>query len=137
MKFLKLVVFTFFIIFSIHAHARSAVPLINHDSISIIASEGKTLEASQVKQAIEIAARSRDWTTSNLDNGKLAAKIVVRNKHTVMVEISYDASHYSINYLDSINMKYEVKNGQALIHPFYNKWVDYLKDSINSELSRL
>lgn len=137
MKFSRLAFFALLVIFSMQAQARSPVPIINHDNISIVTSGGTTLDASQVKLAIETAVVAKDWTIASSVDGKLTAKIVVRNKHTVMIEIGYDATHYSIKYLDSINMKYEVQNGQAVIHPFYKKWVDLLRVRINSELSRL
>ncbi|HSI38113.1 MAG TPA: hypothetical protein VK946_03480 [Methylotenera sp.] len=137
MKLLTSVFFALTIVFSSFAHARNTVPVINHDNINIVTSDGKVLQAIQIKQAIEAAANKNDWTITNGEDGKLLAKILVRNKHTVVIEITYDTSKYSINYKDSNNMKYEVQSGQAMIHPFYNKWVDLFKNSINAELAKL
>jgi hypothetical protein len=59
----------------------------------------------------------------------------VRN-HTVIVDIVPGPDSYSVRYADSINMKYGVENGSPVIHPFYNKWVDELIDSIRVELKK-
>jgi hypothetical protein len=149
---MKLIKFTFFliaIIFSLSAGAREAVPIINYSNLPIATSSGKPLQPDDVKKAIVVAAAAKDWTVAYQTDGKLLATLVVRNKHTIVVEIAYDSEKYSINYKDSINMKYGISagqregfkmgdsGGQAVIHPFYNKWVQELKDGIRNELIKL
>jgi hypothetical protein len=152
MKFLTKTLFICTAIFAFSANARTPVPVINYENVTIATASGKSLQIEQVKQAISSAAASKGWTVAYSTDGSLLATLVVRNKHTVVVKIDYDVSKYSINYNDSNNMKYGIinvqptiassnqdqsHNGQAEIHPFYNKWVQDLKGAIGSELLKL
>jgi hypothetical protein len=120
------------------AMARQTVPIVNIDNTPVVSAEAKKLNAAQVLQAIKTAVVSQGWTVSNVADGVVTASILVRQKHTVIVDIIYDADKYSIHYKDSVNMKY-LKNsgGDEVIHPFYNKWVATLNDAIRLELSKL
>jgi len=117
--------------------ARSAVPLVNYDNIAIVTGSKNVPQIDKVKQAIRVGGAVKGWTIEDAADGSLTATIVVRDKHKVVVKIDYDASKYSIHYKDSAVMKYEVNNGQAVIHPFYNVWVENLKNDINIELLKL
>ncbi|MBS0545698.1 MAG: hypothetical protein JSR40_18405 [Proteobacteria bacterium] len=120
------------------AMARAPVPIINHDSIVIATGSGTAPQAEQVRQAIVAAAGAKGWTLATQADGRLLATLVVRNKHTIVVDIAYAADSFSLNYKDSINMKFEdrVVEGKV-IHPFYNRWVQELKDAIQLELRKL
>lgn len=120
------------------AMARQTVPIVNIDNVPVVSAENKKLSSEQVLQAIKTAIISQSWTVSNVADGVVTATILVRQKHTVIVDIIYDAEKYSIHYKDSVNMKY-LKNsgGDEVIHPFYNKWVATLNDAIRLELSKL
>jgi hypothetical protein len=109
---------------------RATVPIIDHPNIPVATSKGGPVQAERVKQAITDAARAKNWTVAYEPSGRILATLVVRNKHTVTVEIEYSGEKYSIKYRDSVNMKHE----GAMIHPFYNKWVGDLKDTIRVEL---
>ena len=152
MNFLKTALLICATIFSFSANARAPVPVINYENVAIATATGKPLQTEQVKQAISLAATSKGWTVAYSADGSLLATLVVHNKHTIVVKIDYDASKYSINYNDSKNMKYGIidvqstivssnqdqsHNGQAEIHPYYNKWVQDLKDAIGKELLKL
>lgn len=152
MKFLKTAFFICATIFSLSANARTPVPVINYENIAIATTSGKPLQIEQVKQAINAAATSKGWTVAYTADGSLLATLVVRNKHTIVVKVDYDANKYSINYNDSKNMKYGIinvqptiastnkdqsHNGQIEIHPFYNKWVLDFKNAIQAELIKL
>jgi hypothetical protein len=54
-----------------------------------------------------------------------------------MVNIEPTTTEYSVRYANSINMKYEAINGQPVIHPHYNKFVNELIQSIRIELLKL
>lgn len=118
------------------AFARTPVPVVNHDNVPVVTSNGKTLSAEEVKQAILTAAGTKGWSVAHQANGKLIATLHVRGKHTVLVEITYAADKYSLNYKDSVNMKSSNQDGQTVIHPFYNKWVQELLDVIRQELAK-
>lgn len=137
MKFVKPAFLICLTMLSMNAYAaRSAVPLVNYENIAIVTGSNKVAEIDQVKQAIRLGAAVKGWKIEESADGSLTATIVVR-KHTVVVKINYEVSKYSIHYKDSVLMRYEVNNGQAMIHPFYNVWVENLKNDINIELLKL
>ena len=138
MKFLKTAFLICLTMLSMSAYAaRSAVPLVNYDNIAIVTGSKNAPQIDKVKQAIRVGAAVKGWAVEDAADGSLTASIVVRDKHKVVVKIDYDASKYSIHYKDSAVMKYEISNGQAVIHPFYNVWVGNLKNDINIELLKL
>ncbi len=131
------------------AHARESVPVINHENVTWTNSKG--MDMAEIRNRIMQAAQSKKWTVSPGPSAdSLIGTLVVRNKHTVRVEISYGASAFSVKYLDSINMNYkieepnlqpdpfgygqEVRKPFAVIHPFYNRWVQELVDTIRQQL---
>ncbi|MCB5183722.1 hypothetical protein LG201_00700 [Methylobacillus gramineus] len=137
MKFrLHVVLFIFAILIAPPVLARAVTAVINYEDVPIISASGKSLQASDVEQAIITGAGINQWTISRSENGELIATLVVRDKHTIAVNIPYTADKYSILYRSSDNMKYDVKYGVPSIHPFYNKWVSALKSSIDRELLR-
>jgi hypothetical protein len=137
MKILRLFLVAVLSLASLQAMAqRQPVPIINHENIPVQAASGKQLTAEQVKKAIMTASAPRDWTISEAGPGKLVGTLHVRGKHTIVVEIAYSGSQYSIKYRDSTNMKYVPDGATGTIHPFYNRWVDELRAAIRDQLSR-
>lgn len=90
------------------------------------------LTKAQVGKIIGDACMELNWQPKKLDNNTIQARIVVRNKHTVIVNIPYTNNSYSIEYSSSINMD-EKPDGK--IHRNYNNWVKNLSDKINIKLS--
>lgn len=84
-----------------------------------------------VHTAIIRACVLLEWVPKEKNPNTIRASILVRNKHTVVVDIPYSANSYSIKYVNSINMK---AKPDGTIHPNYNKWVTKLADQINQEL---
>lgn len=119
------------------AIAREPVAIINHENLSIMTASGQALSKDRVRQAIMNAASNKQWSISGQGEGKMTAILNVRGKHTVLVDIFYTPTTYSIIYRDSSNMKYTVQDGVPMIHPFYNRWVNDLRDSIRLELNKL
>jgi hypothetical protein len=119
-------------------HARSTVPVMERENVSVVTGSGKPVNNEALKRAIINggAAGARKWEVVAAPNGSsLRATYKVRN-HTVIVDIVPGPASYTVKYADSINMKYAVENGSPTIHPFYNKWVDELIDSIQVELKK-
>ncbi len=115
------------------AQAREAVPIINYENQLV----AKPLTIDQVKQAIVTAAAMNSWTiTKGPTENSVTATLVVRNKHTVIVNITYSKENFSVVYAGSINMKYQPNAGTGIIHPFYNKWTRDLVDTIQANLER-
>ena len=134
MKFIKVATLIFATIFSLSAVARSSVPIVNYDNIPVTTASGHVLTEAQVKQAILNAATAKNWTIAYQADGKLEATLIVRAKHTIVVEVGYAIDKYSLNYKNSINMNFFVRDGTPLIHPFYNNWVKEFRDAIRVEL---
>lgn len=118
------------------AQARSAVALVEPERV-VVAATPDSLTADQVKQAIVRGGAKYDWAVVREEAGKIQLKYVKQNKHEVVVDISYDATGFQVRYVNSINMKYEVVNGTAMIHPFYNTWVANLSRAISTEATAL
>ena len=121
------------------AEAKRTEFLVNLENNTILTSSGKEPPIDAVAQAIRAAGASQayPWTPSGERPGVLQLTTLVRNKHTVVVNVTFDAKTYSIRYASSINMNYQGKDGKGIIHPFYNKWVAQLKEGIDAELQKL
>jgi len=129
---LTILVLVFFS-FSGSAHARAAKPLVTPEP----AEWGCTLALSEVKSGIEAGMKSREWASAETSQGHITAKIIVRGKHTLIVDIDYTKSRFEIKYKDSKSLKYSVDSeGIKKIHPFASTWMENLKVSIVPELQR-
>lgn len=74
------------------------------------------------------------WEITPVRPGIMTGTLVVRGKHTAVVEITYDKTQYSIKYKNSINLE---QTADGKIHPNYNKWVATLDANIRRELANL
>jgi hypothetical protein len=137
MKALKSVLFALALIVSGSAIARPPVPMTDVVDQPIATASGKSLTAEETQAAIRSAAESRKWVVTPISDGKIAASLSWNsNKHTIVVTITPTAERYSIAYKDSVNMHYGVRDGQPVIHPYYNRFVDELRDAIRVELMK-
>jgi hypothetical protein len=120
------------------ALASDTAPLVNYDHVPVLTGSGKAASTQAVGVAISNAAASgkRVWNVTRTAPDKLRATYNVR-QHAVVVEIGYSEKAYSIHYAGSDNMRYGEANGQKMIHPFYNNWVEELQRGIKAELSKL
>ena len=136
---LRTIVFAIAALVATSAYAqRQPEPIVNYENLPVTTTSGKPPSAQQVKQAIINGATARKWTvTHTADGQKIHVKLFVNNKHTVVAEIENTDTSYSIRYLNSIDMKYSVLNGVPVIHPFYNRWVREMMDSIRIEFQKL
>lgn len=119
------------------ASARWPLPIVNHPDVPVVTTSGTAPSAARVKEAILAGAAAKNWTVAQQADGNLQATLKVRGKHTVIVQITYTPVKYSLMYQDSIDMNYGQRNGEPVIHPFYNTWVGELKESIRSEMLKL
>lgn len=125
-------------LFHMTAFARASVPIINHVDIAIASYSGKPLTLESVKKIIQIAGEQSQWQFADgAEKNSLTGTLVVRNKHTISVNIHYSVDKYSITYRDSLNMNFKVDSlGQQLIHPKYNLWVEGLIANIRIQASK-
>ncbi|WP_130470298.1 hypothetical protein [Candidatus Magnetaquicoccus inordinatus] len=118
------------------AYARTPVPVVNYDGLFVATASGTLPSIEQIKSAILAGAARAGWSSVLQGDNTIISTLVVRNKHTVVVQIPFSPTQYSIKYYNSINMKAVDKNGQMVIHPFYNTWVDALRNAIHLELQK-
>lgn len=109
----------------------SSVAVKNIDHSPVVANS--TLTNSKVQKVIKASGQALGWRFKDISAGKMLGFINVRNKHTAVIDISYDKDSYSINYKKSANLKYDPEKGT--IHKAYNSWITNLKNSIDFELS--
>lgn len=98
----------------------------------ISASGSKQLSRSDYEAAIIRAGAGRGWVFERVAPGHLVGTVVVRGKHTAVVDIYYDAEDFSIVYKDSENLNYNPE--KHTIHPNYNSWVSLLEQDIRKEV---
>ena len=109
----------------------TAVPVYNVTDASVNAAAGKSMEASQVRQAIMIAGGALGWRISDAGPGRLEGVLRLR-EHAAVVDIPYSASRYSIQFKSGENLK----GADGTIHKNYNGWVQNLDRGIRAELAR-
>ena len=119
---------------ALNVHARSSVPVLNHDAVPALRASGQPASAEQIRAALQAAGAARGWQITPAGNGKALAVLNVRGKHSVSTEITYGPGKYSIKYRDSNNMNYEAGDGAGTIHPKYNAWVQTLIDDTRMQL---
>ena len=81
--------------------------------------------STQMKEAIANAAQSQHWTLSEIGEGKISATYHKRD-YMAKISIDYASNFYSINYADSVRMRY---TGTS-VHPTYNKLIKALQVNI-------
>lgn len=84
----------------------------------------------QIKNAILQAGIGRGWGMTQTAPGVISGHLEERG-HRADIRITYAASQYSINYVDSQNLL--AKNG--IIHRNYNRWVSKLDQDIKTRLA--
>ena len=123
------------------ATARTSVPVIDRENQPVATLAGASPTEAQVRQAIEAAALTREWTVRQAAPGQLLASLSVRNKHEITVDIVYSATTYAIRYRDSVNMNFKAGDPAAgtapVIHTNYNRWVDDLNRAIRLSLGKI
>ena len=99
---------------------------------------GCELSDAKVQQGITAGLIGRGWTvTSNDKAGNMVAQVIVRGKHTLVVDVVYTNTSVDINYKSSDNLKYKNKNGVEHIHRNANSWMDNVKNDITAQLNAL
>ena len=92
----------------------------------------KSTSNDDVYKAIKKAGLSLGWIVSKVKDGEAKAVINLRT-HQAIVRIDYTNTSYSINYVNSTNLKYNMEKNT--IHNNYNGWIKNLERAINVQLS--
>ncbi|MDX1301317.1 hypothetical protein [Photobacterium sp.] len=103
-------------------------PLLNVENTPVVFN----LQSSHVKQAIIEAGIGRGWVMRETTPGKIRGEYQARS-HRAIIDITYNAKTYSIEYADSDNLKYE----DGKIHRNYNRWINNLDVDIKKKLAML
>jgi len=100
---------------------------------------GCELSNKSVVQGITAALIGRGWAlTQNDSKGNLVAQILVRGKHTLVIDIAYDKKSYDVTYKSSINLNYKDNgDGTAVIHGNANKWLANIHGDIARQLAAI
>ena len=132
MRTLLLLALAIMLTFSVACRKGATVQNVHANTVTAISQKVKVQD---VRKAILSACAFRGWQARELSPGLIEASLLVRGKHTVVVDIPYTAETYSIQYKNSINMEYDASKGS--IHPNYNKWVGTLNSDINAQIIKL
>ena len=100
---------------------------------------GCELSDEKVLQGINAGLIAKEWAMTDRETkGQVVAKIVVRSKHTLIVDIAYTNKAFDITYRSSDNLNYKVRDdGTTEIHKNVNKWMETLRKHIAKQLSGL
>lgn len=94
----------------------------------------KDLTQEQVKSAILQAGVVQSWQMTVIRPGLIEAKRVWSSgKHSITVDVVYNAKTYEINYKSTRNLKYR----GGTVHRAYNRQTIRLYDEIHAQTSRL
>lgn len=104
------------------------VPLVDPPPIAVPAG----FTDAQVENAIAQALMLRHWTIDSRKPGEIDATYAPRD-FSVTIAVHYDRHQVRINYVTSNNLKYEVRNGQRLIHTNYAGWIQNLVNDIHNQ----
>jgi hypothetical protein len=96
---------------------------------------GCTLSQDKVLKAISSGLVGRGWYLTSKKPGDLVAKIIVRNKHTLVVAIKYTNKMFDIDYKSSDNLNYHESDGKKYLHPYAISWMNNLSNDIQAQLS--
>ena len=90
----------------------------------------------QVENVVMEALSGRGWAIARHMPEEIDATYA-RRDFSVTIAVHYDRQQVRINYLDSSNLKYEVKNGQRWIHTNYPSWIQNLVTDINNRFAMM
>ena len=99
-----------------------------------VVSNKASLSLYDVRVAITHAGASLGWIMIEQEPGRINGTLKLRS-HTAIVDVTYDTSTYSIQYVDSTNLDYSASEGT--IHENYNGWIQNLDNAIQRELADL
>jgi len=107
-------------------------PRASYTSLTIAAKSNPTLD--QVTEAIMRAGPAKQWQMKLVRPGLIEAnRSWGGGKHQIVVNVTYTAKRYSIEYKSSQNLK--VRSGS--IHWSYNREVNRLNDEIQRQTAAL
>ncbi len=97
---------------------------------------GKSL--ADVKDAIYKSISGRGWTSKEVTPNLIQATYDKNGKGSVVlvVDLKYDTNQVEMSYKDSKRLKYEVVNGEPMLHHRANGWMKNLASDIGRFMAR-
>lgn len=87
-----------------------------------------------VEAAIYQGASKRKWIPTKIRDGQIEATLYLHS-HVAVVDIDYDVDSFQVRYIRSENLNYKNRDGEEVIHPNYNAWVNNLISDIEAALN--
>ncbi|MEO7478329.1 MAG: hypothetical protein ABIT64_03745 [Lysobacteraceae bacterium] len=125
-KLLVMLLLVAAMLFSLDGLARTSIPLQSPQHADFTVSGNGLPSLDKVRDAIVQAGASRGWMVTAEQPRQLTLRNVIRGKHTVVVNVSYNSRGVDVSYVSSDNLNYEMRGDVAYIHPKYNEWVEKL-----------
>lgn len=115
-------------VFATTACVNHATGIYNVDRATYNATDA--LNSERAERAIRNAGSRLGWEMATVQPGLIRGTLNLR-EHQAIVDIDYDGRGYSINYIDSENLKYDEEKN--VIHKNYNNWIRNLERQIRIE----
>ena len=109
--------------------------LIDHQHASFTAPAGREITPTKVRDAIAAAGQTHGWVVTAEEPGKMTLSNTIRNTFKLVINVSYDVSGMTVDYVSSENLHYRTYHGVPYIHSKYNKWVGLLTQGVQARLS--
>ncbi len=139
-----------------NAVAAGRAPIIDLSAQIARRANGSPAVVPDIAKAFRAAGGSLGWTFAEEGPAHLVGTVVVRGKHTIVVDIFLRRGEYDVKYRSSVNMRYREEDaddtGKAAenqpqqpslaskkvrtIHSSYNSWVMNLTHGVSGELLR-
>ena len=110
---------------------RTTAPILTVTKAPLGLPPGSKASLEEVSRAIWAAGKRLGWEMQQVQPGELSGTLTLR-KHLALVVIIHDTSTFSINYRNSVNLRYQDNE----IHRQYNNWVNNLAKGIQAEMGR-
>lgn len=134
-KSLAVVMFTVLMGVMTSAHAARLVPVAGYDNNSVPTVGDKPVKLEDIKKGIMRAAVQRGYQVKGDAGNKVRLLLDKPGKYQLTIDVIYSMKSYSIKYVSSEGLDYREDGGQGMIHRNYDRWMKFLVQSINKELS--
>ncbi len=91
-------------------------------------------------KAVKDVLAGRGWIVQDTEESEggitVNAKLMVR-VHMVKIKLHVRQNQISIEYVDSLEMQYQIKKGKPYIHPKYTQWIKNIEVDLGVRLAAL
>ena len=121
------------------AAAQAGVIQVVDRDVPVETGSGQPADLAAIQEAIIQGGKSKAWNIVPAADGKVLRGTLTwnRNKHSITVDIEPGPTQITLRYVDSIRMKYAIREGQPTIHDIYNRQIEELSTAIRAELKKL